>query len=184
MAALLVSLLAAAAAALGGRWALLAAASLRHHGPAAGWPAAMTALVAAGGAAWLGADLAARFAGPGMLLFLALALVFAAPTLLFAPRPLDPAITARLGQWPAALILLAAALVSDGAPFIILAVAAWTGQPLLAATGGLAGLALAVLAGAALPLDRAMLLWSRRGLAALLLLSALFAATRAMAASL
>ena len=181
MAALLVALLAAAAAALGGRWAQMAAAAWRHHGPAATWPAGVTALVAAGGAAWLGADLAARFAGPGMMLLLALALAFAAPALLFAPRAVDDGLVRRLGQGLPALVLLAAAMVSDGAPFIIMAVAAWTGLPLVAAAGGLAGLVVAVAAGAFAPLDRATLVWSRRGLALLLFLAALFAAARAMA---
>ena len=135
MPAVMVALVAAALASFGGPWWRLAAA-LDAESPEsrARWIAPFTGLAAAILAALAGGRVAAELRGPGMLLLLALSLLFAGGAMLWPLRALRER---AAGRGPAAAtVLLAAAMLGDGAPFIIFAVAAWTGQPLLAGIGG------------------------------------------------
>ena len=180
-AALLTSLIACFAAAFGGRWARLAASmpggSAGHHLPALG-----TALIAAAIAAFAGASLAAQFPPRPMLLLSAMALGFAALPLFWRIRPIDAAAKVAMTRPMHAAILLAAAMWGDGAPFLILALAAWTQGFWLAAFGGFGGILAAW--GATRLLNDGFARWlypARVILAALLLLAAIFAAMRALA---
>lgn len=140
MPAVMVALVAAALAAFGGPWWRLAAAldaeSPESH---ARWIAPLIGLATAVFSALAGAGVAAQVRGPGMLLLLGLSLLLAGGAMLWPLRASRERVTRR-GPL-AALVLLAAAMLSDGAPFIIFAVAAWTGQPLLAGIGGALALA-------------------------------------------
>jgi putative Ca2+/H+ antiporter (TMEM165/GDT1 family) len=145
MNALMVALAASALSAFGGPWWRLSAA-LSAESPRlrAGWIAPLTALIAAAFAAIAGGWIAAEVRGPGMQLFLALSLLLAAGAMLWPNRPMRERVADR---GPAAtLILLLALVISDSAPFIILAVAAWTGLPLWAGVGGALGMLAAILA--------------------------------------
>ncbi len=180
-AALLTSLTACFAAAFGGRWARLAASmpsgNARHF-----LPALATALIAAAFAAYAGASLAAQFPPRAMLLLSAMALGFAALPLFWRIRPIDAAAKGAMARPMHAAILLAAAMWGDGAPFLILALAAWTQGFWLAAIGGFGGILAAW--GATRLLTDGFARWlypARLMLAALLLLAAIFAAMRALA---
>lgn len=180
-AALLTSLIACFAAAFGGRWARLAAivpgGSAGHH-----LPALATALIAAAIAAFAGASLAAQFPPRPMLLLSAMALGFAALPLFWPIRPIDAAAKNAMARPMHAAILLAAAMWGDGAPFVILALAAWTHGFWLAAAGGFTGILAAW--GATHWLSDVFARWLypvRVTLAILLLVAAIFAAMRALA---
>jgi Ca2+/H+ antiporter, TMEM165/GDT1 family len=86
-----------------------------------------------------------------MLLFLALAILFAGASALWPMKPIADKTSDSARAPVAATILLLAAQLNDSAPFIILAAAAWTGDPILAAVGGAVGLIAAVMGGLALP---------------------------------
>lgn len=141
MNALMICLLACAAATPGSRWAQLAVVALARL---SGWRGALpvigSAVVAAALAAAFGSEIAAQMRGPGMLLLLALALAFAAAGLFWPVRPLSDRLRGSITGPASAAILLLAAMVSDSAPFIILAATAWTGEAAFAAIGGAAGL--------------------------------------------
>lgn len=183
MAALMVALLASAIAALGSRWANLAALTIGARSSAVGWvPVVATAIIASGIAARFGIEVAARYQGPGMLLLLALALAFAVPALLWPIRPVGADVARSVAQPIKATVLLAAAMISDGAPFIIFAVSAWTGVWALAAAGGAAGLVVAVAVARGFgiaDMPPATLRWSRLTLGTALLFIALFTALSA-----
>lgn len=147
---MLICLIAGALAAFGGRWWRLAAA-IAARPPRRDSLIALGASVAIAAplAALLGAAIHAQLRGPGMVLFLALALLLAGGTMLWPARTLPARLVASARGPVSATILLLAALAGDGAPFIILAAAALTGAPILAALGGGAGLLAAGAAAAA-----------------------------------
>ena len=137
----MIGLLASAIAAFGGRW-WLSVAALHQRMPGPGLVAAVAVSTFANVAlsALAGAWIAGQVAGPGMLLFLALAILAAAAALLWRARAMPDAALAR-GRGPvSASVLLAGAQFGDSAQFVILAVAAQTGSGTLAALGGIAGL--------------------------------------------
>lgn len=141
MDALMICLLAAAVSTIGSRWWLLAGEALSRLPGWPGWTAVIaSALIAATAAATFGAGIAAQMRGPGMLLLLALALLFAAVAMAWPVRPLAQRLRESLSGPFSAVVLLLAAMMSDSVPFIILAATAWTGAPVLAAAGGAAGL--------------------------------------------
>lgn len=152
MDALMICLIASAVAAFGGRWWLLAVAISERKGSAVALPGILiSAVVAAGLAAMAGGWIASAVRGPGMLLFLALAILFAGASALWPVKPIADKTSDSARGPTAATILLLAAQLNDSAPFIILAAAAWTGDPILAAAGGAFGLIAAALGGLALP---------------------------------
>lgn len=152
MDALMICLLASAVAAFGGRWWLLGVAISERKGSGVAIPGiGISAIVAAGLAATAGGWIAAAVRGPGMLLFLALAILFAGASALWPVKPISDKTSDSARGPVAATILLLAAQLSDSVPFIILAAAAWTGDPILAAMGGTVGLIAAAAGGLALP---------------------------------
>lgn len=185
MDALMISLLACGAATFGSRWWLLASAAQRHLSPfAASFTIAATATLASTLAAVFGATIAAQVRGPGMLLLLALALLLAGIGMAWPTRPLSPKLQASVKGPLSAFILLAAAMLSDSAPFIILAAAARTGNAAYAGAGGAIGL-MAAATGSAM-IDPAQVLpmwlhWLRRAIAALLIIIGAIAAASALA---
>lgn len=184
MNALMICFLAAAMATLGSRWWLLAQAA-QHQ--LAGWTAmaliVSTAILASALSAAFGATLAVEFAGRGMLLLLAIALGFAAIGLAWPTKPLSAALTTALSRPLHAAILLLAAMLSDSAPFIIMAATAWTNAPLLAAAGGAAGLVLAAVATThVLQPNQALPTWLHHGRRAMMVVMAVTAAIAAVLA--
>ena len=183
MDALMVAFLASAIATLGSRWSALAALTIAARDDVLGWlPVGVVAVATGLLAATFGIEVAARYQGPGMLLLLALAIVFAVPSLLWPVRTLSPDVEQSVRSPAKAAILLAASMISDSAPFIIFAVAAWTGAWALTALGGAAGLIAAVLATAGLGgarLSSVMLRWLRLGLGVMLIFIGLFTALAA-----
>lgn len=150
MAALMIALVACALAATGGRWWQIAAAAARH-GPA-GQAAIMAGiLLVAIAAGLLGKTTHEEVAGRGMMLFLAIALLLAGASALWPVRHLPPKIDASLRGPASSFVIALAALISDSGPFIILAAAAWTGEWLFAAIGGMAGLSASAMAAFMLP---------------------------------
>lgn len=148
----MICLLASAIGAFGGRWWMLA------HGLAQRLPGhaiipalAVSTLVAVSASALLGGQMALQLRGPGMLLFLALAILSAGAGLCWPARAASEKAMAGAKGPVTATILLLAALIGDSAPFIVLAAAARTGSALLAGFGGLAGLGAAALAAMMLP---------------------------------
>ena len=151
MDALMICLLASASAAFGGRWWLLGVAISTRKGSRVALPGILiSAVVAAGLAAMAGGWIAAAVRGPGMLLFLALAILFAGASALWPVKPIADKTSDSARGPVAATILLLAAQLNDSAPFIILAAAAWTGDPMLASVGGTMGLIAAAMGGLAL----------------------------------
>ena len=148
----MICLLASAIGAFGGRWWMLA------HGMAARLSVtvltlalAISTMVGVAAAALLGGQMAAQIRGPGMLLFLALAILSAGAGLCWPTKAAgDKALAGAKGPVSATILLLAA-LIGDSGPFIILAAAARTGSSMLAAFGGLAGLGAAALLASMLP---------------------------------
>ena len=151
MDALMICLIASAVAAFGGRWWLLAVAIATRKGHAIAVPGiGISAVAAAGLAAIAGGWIVAEVRGPGLLLFLALAILFAGASALWPAKPIPERVSDSARGPVAATILLLAAQLNDSAPFIILAAAAWTGDPVLAAVGGAVGLVAAAAGGIAL----------------------------------
>lgn len=145
----MICLLSVSTATLGSRWWLLCAATLRRIPQSQALVAIVVpAIAAAAAAAWFGDTIANQFRGPGMLLLLAIALLFAAAGMAWPVRPLSDRLTLSIrGPWSAS-VLLAAAMLSDSGPFIIMAAAARTGNAMFAGVGGAIGLiAAAALAG-------------------------------------
>lgn len=155
MDALMICLVACAIAGLGGRWWLLVQGMARRLSLGAVLLAMLLSIAAAVGlAATAGGTMALTLRGPGMLLFLALALLSAGAGLCWPAKPVGQK-TLDSARGPiSATILLLAAMVSDSAPFIILAESARTGTPILAGLGALIGLIAA--GGSAISLDDAM----------------------------
>lgn len=148
----MICLLASACGAFGGRWWMLAH-GLAQRLPVMALTIALTisTAIAVSASAILGAQMAAQIRGPGMLLFLALAILSAGASLCWPTRPAsDKALSGAKGPVTATILLLAA-LIGDSAPFIVLAAAARTGNAVLAAFGGMAGLGGAALAAVMLP---------------------------------
>lgn len=148
----MICLLASAVTAFGGRWWLLGVAITQRKGGGVALPGiGISAIVAAGAAAMAGGWIAAAVRGPGMLLFLALAVLFAGASALWPVKPISDRVSDSARGPVAATILLLAAQLNDSAPFIVLAAAAWTGDPLLAAVGGAIGLVAAAAGGSTIP---------------------------------
>jgi hypothetical protein len=146
MDALMICLVASAVAAFGGRWFLTARAISERLGGYAGPVAApASALIAAIAAAIVGGTIGAQVVGPGMLLFLSLALLFAGAAMVWPTKPPGERILRSARGPVSAFILLLAAMLSDSAPFIILAAAAWSGEVGFAMIGGAAGLGAAAM---------------------------------------
>lgn len=144
MDALIIGLLAGALVSFGGRWWLLGRAITDARGQTLALSAMLaSALVAAAAAAWLGASIAAQVRGPGLLLFFALSLLLAGASALWPLRQVAPRLLASARGPASAFILLLAAQLGESAPFIILATAAWTLDPLMAGIGGAMGLVVA-----------------------------------------
>lgn len=152
MDAIMICLLASAIGAFGGRWWMLA------HGMAGRLPAvqlgsalAVSTLVAVAASAIFGGQMALQIRGPGMLLFLALAILSAGAGLCWPTKAASDKMLAGAKGSVTATILLLAALIGDSAPFIILATAARTGDAALAGFGGVAGLGASALAAMMMP---------------------------------
>ncbi|MEQ1509660.1 MAG: hypothetical protein ABL909_04565 [Sphingopyxis sp.] len=179
----MICLLACGAATIGSRWWLLAAAAQRRLSAASAYiPIALTAILGSGLSALLGATLHAQVRGPGMLLLLAIALLFAGLALAWPARPISAKLSASVKGPLSALILLSAAMLSDSAPFIIMATVARTGNMTYAGVGGAIGLIAAAVGTAMIdptePLP-AWLNWLRRAIAVILCFVAVIAAASA-----
>lgn len=126
---------------------------LARHLPAATLAVALaiSTVIGVTASAVLGGQMAAQIRGPGMLLFLALAILSAGAGLCWPTKAAgDKSLSGAKGTVTATILLLAA-LIGDSAPFIILATAARTGSAALAAFGGLAGLGAAALVAIMVP---------------------------------
>jgi len=160
-------LVAALSARLGGSGGLLAT----------GWIAsAATAALAA----VVGAAIAHMLPPSGKTMFVALALLLAVGELAWPIVQKEPAEPTR--SLFAALLVIASHQVSDGARFLIVALAAATGAPLLAGIGGAIGGGMALTLGWALGADlfrRIPLRAARLAIAALLLVAAAWAGVAA-----
>ncbi len=170
------ALISAAAATLGGREAVRVA--RLGAGLGTGWPLFLACwlacIVACALAAWLGGGIAGQFAPEGKTMLVAIALLLAALELAILRPGKAPAEPTR--SFGAIAIVLGAAQLTSAAGFLVLALAAATGAPWLAAAGGAIGsaavLSSAVRAGRAwetrLPLNLL-----RLGVAGLLLAAAI-----------
>lgn len=178
----LLSLLACLALIVPGRDGVRVAQLAGRLGPGAGlliavWTSAVASSALAG---WLATLLAPTMPGRARLMFLAIALLLAAAELALRRPPRAPAEPTR--SVGALLLVLTVSQASDGARFLLLAIALYTGQPVAAAIGGALAsgtvLTLAMLAGDARParLPLRPLAW---GGAALLLVLAIVAALAA-----
>lgn len=149
MDAVMICLVASAIGAFGGRWWMLVAGLARRGQismPSLMLAMGVSTLIGVAAAAIGGAMIAADMRGPGLLLFLALAILSAGAGLCWPTKAAgDKALAGATGPVSATIILLAA-LIGDSAPFIVLAAAARTGSPILAALGGVAGLGAAAMA--------------------------------------
>jgi putative Ca2+/H+ antiporter (TMEM165/GDT1 family) len=161
MNALMICLIASAIAAFGGRWFLLVrAVSAKLPGAPVIAATLASAAIAGSTAAWMGGAIAAGARGPGMLLFLSLALLFAGAAMVLPARLPGERLMRSARRPVSAFILLLAAMLSDSAPFIILATAAWSGGTGFAMIGGIAGLtaaAMLALFPAEIPMSDAMM---------------------------
>ena len=184
MAAFLVALLASFAVTIGSRWWRLAGDIVTRQPDAHGWGrVALVTLIPVAVSAIGGGWIATIVRGPGMLLLLALSLLFAVPALLWQGRATKEAVDADDTAFLPSIILMLSALLTDSAPFVIFAVAAWTGHPILAGIGGLAGLLASAAFAASLDLSQGLPPWlriARIALAVILFILALFMAMRAM----
>ena len=133
------ALISAAAATLGGREAVRVA--RLGAGLGAGWPLLLAcwlaSIVACALAAWLGGGIAGQLAPEGKAMLVAIALLLAALELAIlrpGKAPVEP--TRSFG---AIAIVLGAAQLTSAAGFLVLALAAATGAPWLAAAGGALG---------------------------------------------
>lgn len=163
MNALMIALLAGALVNFGGRWWALGRAIAVRRGQSASLPALLlSGLLIAIAAAWMGGTVSQQVRGPGLVLFLALSLLLAGAGALWPTRAI-PDKLAKSARGPVtAFILLLAAQLSESAPFIILATAAWSLDAPMAGIGGAVGTAMAALSTtmlsetelAALPLRR------------------------------
>lgn len=141
---LMIGLLAGALVSFGGRWWLLGRAIAERIGQARTLPAMLlSAVLVAAAAAWLGGTVSREVRGPGLLLFLALSLLLAGAGALWPTRAIPPRLQQSARGPVSAFILLLAAQISESAPFIILATAAWSLDPLMAGVGGALGVAIA-----------------------------------------
>jgi len=182
---LMAAIVAAAAANIGDRPAWLAAILADRF--ARRWTvlaAALVALAAASGlAAAAGALLAPRLTPEAARLFLALALFFQGAGGILPVRAPDPLSGWRIGAFATSAAGLFVLAFGDGVQFVVLALAAGTTMPALAAVGATIGaLAVttpAILGGQAL-LARQPLLAARRVVAALILVAALWLALGAL----
>lgn len=172
MTGLFFALLATLIVGIGARDQLLVAHLAERQGarPALLLVALASGTLAAGLAAWGGAQVAELMAGRARLLVVALALVLGGlEMLVLAPRraPLEP--THSLGAF--AIVIFAVQL-TDAARFLVFAIAVLTRAPLTSGLGGAIGAMAVVTAGwAAFALLRSPgLVWLRRGLGLALLL--------------
>lgn len=142
MDALLIALLGCLVGEIGDKGQLLAlalATRFRRDGAViAGIVAAAIANAALGAAA--GVFLAPMLGSDARLLFLALALIFLAIGMVWPVRQPDPLAKWRIGPFLTTALGLFILGFGDGAQFLILGVAVRTADPLLAATGGAAGI--------------------------------------------
>lgn len=144
MDAVIIGLLAGALVSFGGRWWLLGRAIADARGQGVGLGAMLASgFVAAVVAAWLGASIAAQVRGPGLLLFFALSLLLAGGSALWPLRPVTERLAGSARGPFSAFILLLAAQLGESAPFIILAGAAWSLDPVMTGIGGTMGMAVA-----------------------------------------
>lgn len=128
------------------------------HGQSARVAMILSALIAAGVSAWGAFALMAQVRGPGMQLMLGLALILAGAGLLWQGRAkLSSASDSAPHGFIGGLILLCAAQLSEGAPFIIFSAALATREPWFAAAGGAAGVVVAGWLAASLPDDPRLL---------------------------
>ncbi len=142
----MIGLLAGALVSFGGRWWLLGRAIAESRGRAVALPALLlSAVIVAVAAAFAGGAIAQAVRGPGLMLFLALSLLLAGAGALWPTRAIAPKLAASARGPVTAFILLMAAQLSESAPFIILAAAAWSLDPLSAGLGGGLGMILAAL---------------------------------------
>lgn len=172
MNALMVALVVALLATPGGRWWWLARGESLLLVIA---PAALACAVAAWGGQWV----AASVRGPGMLLLLAVAIIFAGGGLLWPAKP----VTQGTSPLPLRAIRLTAAAWSDAAPFVVFAAAAWAREPPLAGLGGTVGMVASALLGRELAQAAALppfLGWVRAGIGVLLLIVGTVVALGAM----
>ncbi len=142
----MIGLLAGALVSFGGRWWLLGRAIGELRGKAVALPAMLlSAILMAVAAALAGGAIALSVRGPGLMLFLALSLLLAGAGALWPVRTIKPRLIASARGPLTAFILLMAAQLSESAPFIILAAAAWSLDPLPAGLGGGLGMGVAAL---------------------------------------
>lgn len=172
MTGFLLSLLALLVIGFGGRDQALVAQLAERQGarPAVLLVALASGALAAGLAAWGGAQVAELMGGRARLLVVALALVLAGlEMLVLAPRraPAEP--THSLGAF--AIVIFAMQL-TDAARFLVFAIAVLTRAPLTSGLGGAIGAMAVVTAGwaAVVLLHSPRLVWLRRGLGLALLL--------------
>ena len=159
----MIGLLAGALVSFGGRWWLLGRAIGESRGQAVALPAMLlSAILVAVGASFAGGAIAQSVRGPGLMLFLALSLLFAGGGALWPMRPIKPRLIASARGPVTAFILLIAAQLGESAPFIILAAAAWSLDPLPAGIGGGLGMVVAALSTSLLSADELARLPMRR----------------------
>ena len=180
----MIGLLAGALVSFGGRWWLLGRAIGESRGQLVALSALLlSAVIVAGVAAYAGGTIAQSVRGPGLMLFLALSLLFAGAGALWPVRPIKPRLVASARGPVSAFILLMAAQLSESAPFIILAAAAWSLDPLPAGIGGGLGMIVAALSTSLLSADELAKLPMRRirlGIGILLLTIGLWLALAAL----
>lgn len=173
----LLAFLLVSALASGGRDQWLVAALADRLGRSTGLLAAasLSAVLAAGTMALVGAEFAAILPGRARQMLVAFALGAAAFELAWPVRPATPREPTR--SLVPVMIVLLARQIGDGARFAILALAAWSGAPVATALGGAMGGTLAVGAGWSVGAD-ALARWPLRpvrlALGAVLLVAALF----------
>ncbi len=180
----MIGLLAGALVSFGGRWWLLGRAIGKSRGQTVALPAMLlSAILIAMVAAYAGGTIAQSVRGPGLMLFLALSLLFAGAGALWPVRAITPGLVASARGPMSTFILLMAAQLSESAPFIILATAAWSLDPLPAGIGGGLGMIVAALSTSLFSADELARLPMRRirmGIGVLLFLIGLWLALAAL----
>ena len=184
MDAVMIGLLAGALVSFGGRWWLLGRAIGESRGQVVALSALLlSAIIVAAVAAYAGGTIAQSVRGPGLMLFLALSLLLAGASALWPVRAIKPRLVASAHGPVTAFILLMAAQLSESAPFIILAAAAWSLDPLSAGIGGGLGMMVAALSTSLLSTAELAMLPMRRirlGIGVLLLSIGLWLALAAL----